>query len=114
LTFFIYAMVLMDLVRMVPMEPQEFAAGERAEPAPAVTVSINRQGELFIDRQPVTLADLLPRLRNAVDADPATHVYIVADREGDADRLPMFLDLYDRLANEGLTIKLVGRPPDEP
>lgn len=112
LTFFIYAMVLMELVRMVPMDPQEFASGERAEPAPAVTVSINRQGELFVDRQPVELESLLPLLQEIVDADPDTHVYIVADREGDADRLPIFLDLYDRIANAGMTIKLVGRPQE--
>jgi len=113
LTFFIYAMVLMELVRMVPMEPQEFAAGDRAAPAPAVTVSINRHGELFIDRRPVALEDLLPELREIVDAEPETHVYIVADREGEADRLPVFLELYDRIANAGMTIKLVGRPRDD-
>lgn len=110
LTFFIYAMVLMELVRMVPMEPQDFASGERADPAPAVTISIDRHGDLFIDREPVQMENLLPQLRERVDVDPETHVYIIADQEGDADRLPIFLDLYDRIANAGLRIKLVGRP----
>jgi len=114
LTFFIYAMVLMDLVRAVPMQPQEFASGERAEPAPAVTVSIDARGDLFIDREPAALSEVLPRLREIVDAEPETHVYIVADRRGEADRLPIFFELYDLISNAGMTIKLVGPPKVAP
>jgi biopolymer transport protein ExbD len=114
LTFFIYAMVLMQMVRMVPMQPQEFASGDRTTPAPAVTVSIDRQGGLFVDRTPIELDDLLPHLRELIDREPATEIFIVADQEGDSDRLPLFLELYDRIANAGLTIKLVGRPKPEP
>ena len=38
--------------------------------------------------------------------------YVAAEEDGDADRLPVFLDLYDRLALAGFDIKLVGRPGD--
>lgn len=110
LTFFIYAMVMMVRAELLPMELREFASATPAVPAPAITLSIDADGAIFINRRAIALDDVLPELREAVDADPATVIYIAADERGTSDRLPVFFDLYDRLANAGLNIKLVGRP----
>jgi biopolymer transport protein ExbD len=113
LTFFIYAMVLMIRAELLPVQMQEFASGEPATPAPAVTVSIDRAGALYVDREPVAMENVLQRLKDAKEQDPETVIYLAAEEIGDTDRLPTFLSLYDRLANAGLDIKLVGRPPGE-
>ena len=112
LTFFIYAMVLVIRPELVPMELKQFAAGERAEPTPAVTISIDSTGGLFLDRQAIDLDALISRLREIRRADESTVIYIAADMQGETDRLPVFLDLYDRLAVEGIDVRLVGRPGD--
>jgi hypothetical protein len=38
---------------------------------------------------------------------------VAAEEVGSLDRLPVFLSLYDRLAQAGLDIRLVGRPGEE-
>jgi len=113
LTFFIYAMVLMIRADLLPMEMPEFASGTPATPSPAVTISIDRNGALYVDRELVTIDTVVERVQEVVALDPKTAVYVAADKEGSADRLPIFLALYDRLALEGLNIRLVGMPSED-
>lgn len=108
LTFFIYAMVMMVRAELLPMQMQEFASASPAVPAPAVTLSIDSEGVIHLDREPIELADILPALEQRMAQDPDTVVYIAADERGTSDRLPIFLELYDQLANAGLDIRLVG------
>jgi biopolymer transport protein ExbD len=112
LTFFIYAMMLMVRAEMVPVNLPELQSGVPATPAPAVTISIDAAGALYVDREPVAPEDIRAVILRRVADDPDTIVYIAADERGDEDRLPIFIDLYDRLANAGLTLKIVGRPKD--
>jgi hypothetical protein len=40
-------------------------------------------------------------------------VYVAVEEErGDVDRAPLLISLYDRLANCGLELKLLGRPAE--
>lgn len=111
LVFFIYAMVLMVRVDLVPMELRTFETGQPAEPAPAATISIDLAGGLFLDRSPVALEELADRVLERLAADPATVVYLaVADGDGSVDRAPVLQDVWDRLRPTGVTINLVGRP----
>ena len=112
LTFFIYAMVLMIRAELLPIEMVELSSGQTATMDPAVTISLDRNGRLFVDREPVEIDAVVPRLRDIVDRDPTTVIYLAAEETGDTDRLPTFLRLYDRLAGADLDIKLVGRPTD--
>jgi biopolymer transport protein ExbD len=112
LTFFIYAMVLMVRAELLPIEMQSFVAGKPAAVTPAVTITIDRGGVLYLNRDEVSLEELLPRLEAHRAASPDTVVYVAAEATGDRDRLPTFLSLYDRLAFAGLDIRLVGSPGD--
>ena len=47
LTFFIYAVVMMVRVDMVPMELKQFTSGRPAKPAPAATISLDLEGALL-------------------------------------------------------------------
>jgi biopolymer transport protein ExbD len=113
LTFFIYAMVLMIRAELLPVQMQAFVSGEPAQPAPAVTITLDGAGSLFVDRERVTLDTVLERLEMAKRRDPKTVIYLAAEEEGAADRLPTFLSLYDRLRSAGMEVKLVGRQDDE-
>lgn len=134
LTFFIYAMVLMIPAKVLPMRLQPLTSGLRGQAVPAVTVSITRDGRIAVDRKMSTLETLLEDVQAAVDiagGDPETIVYIATEESdpleneqgpdeepagsqgevlGGVDRLPLFIDLYARLARTGLNIRLVGRP----
>ncbi|MCZ6837179.1 MAG: biopolymer transporter ExbD [Planctomycetota bacterium] len=113
LTFFIYAMVLMVRAELLPVQMQEFASGIPATPEPVMAITLDEHGDLFLNREPIELDDVVGRLQEAVRENPETAIYLAAAAEGETDRLPVFLELYDRLAFAGLNIKLVGRPSDE-
>ncbi len=112
LTFFIYALVLMAPQVMLPLKMQAFGSGKPLAPTPAVTVTINQQGELLLDLDPVSLEELPALLMERTQAEPALEIHLIADERGEQDRLPLFLALFDKLAHSGLNLKLVGRPPD--
>ena len=113
LTFFIYAMVLMKRADLLPMALPEFASAEPGVPSPAVTVSIDRDGAVYLDRAAVDLGDIVPRLQQITTDDPSTKIYLAAAAQGDVDRLPTFLALYDELSVAGLDITLVSAPKDD-
>lgn len=113
ITFFLYAMVLMVRAEVLPMETPELATGTEADTPPAITVSLDEQGNLYVDRAPTTLDELVPTLRELVGEQPGAIVYLAAADQGDVDRLPLFIDLYDQLAGEGLDLRLVGRARSE-
>ena len=110
LTFFIYAMVLMVRAEIVPMQLKEFESGSPAKIPPAVTVSIDHSGMLFINRETVEMDQIILRLQEMKQDDPSTIIYLAAEEQGTTDRLPIFLELYDKLSLAGLDIKLVGKP----
>jgi len=111
LLFFIYAVMLMVRVDILPMQLREFESGKSATPAPAATVSVGLDGSVALDRVPVALADLRPRLEEMRARDPRTVVYIaLADGQGAVDRAPLLQELWDRLNGLGLPINFVGRP----
>ncbi len=112
LTFFIYAMVLMVRAELLPVEMHSFSSGEATTVAPAVAITIDRDGSLFLNREPISMDAVLARLAELKAQDPDTIIYIAAEKVGTNDRLPVFLDLYDELAHAGLNITLVGSPEE--
>lgn len=112
LTFFIYAMVLMVRAELLPVQLHSFASGEPTTVPPAVAITIDKTGALYLDRELIAMDAVLDRLAAVRATDPTTVIYVAAAKVGEQDRLPTFLDLYDTLARAGLSIKLVGSPED--
>ncbi len=112
LTFFIYAMVLMVRAELLPVEMHSFSSGEPITLPPAVAITIDRDGALFLNLEPIEMDAVLDRLVEVKAANPDTIIYVAAEKVGTTDRLPVFLDLYDELAHAGLNIKLVGSPQE--
>lgn len=114
LTFFVYAMVLMVRAELLPVDMQQFVSGDPARPAPAVALTLDARGALFLDGEPIVPEAVVARLQAIQKEHPETTIYLAADAQGEVDRLPRFLELYDRLAFAGLRITLVGAPGDPP
>ena len=118
LTFFIYAMVLMDRIELVPLELKPLEAGatiDRDAPPPARTLSLDGSGSLFLDRTPIALADVVPTLRTTLEADPGTVLYLaVSDEVGPSDRTPLLLELWNELRMADIPVRMVGRPAEVP
>ncbi len=110
LTFFIYAMTLMVRAELLPVEMHHFSSGKPTTVPPAITITIDRNGSLFLNREPVAMEAVRERLETYKAADPDTVIYVVTERTGVQDRLPTFLDLYDELFHAGLDFKLAGSP----
>lgn len=111
LTYFIYATATLMRVDIVPMHLRQYSSAVAATPAPALTISMDLQGQTFIDREPVPIKDITWRVRERVTKDRSTVVYLaIADGEGSVDRAPKLTDLWDRLRTLNITVNLVGRP----
>ncbi len=114
LTFFIYAMVLMDRIELVPLDLKPLEAGAvvaDAAPPPARTLSLDGEGGMFLDRESITLDAVVPELRKTLEADPETVLYLaVSDEVGPSDRIPVLLELWNQLRLAEIPIRMVGRP----
>lgn len=113
LTFFIYAVVMMVRVDMVPMELKQFASGKPAKPLPAATISLDLNGAIYFNKDKVTIDEVAEKVKAAKQADPTTIVYLaVANGQGTMDRAPLMQDLWDRLKDLGVAVNLVGKPKE--
>jgi biopolymer transport protein ExbD len=113
LTFFIYAVVMMVRVDMVPMELKRFSTGQPAKPAPAATISLDIEGLVYFNKEKITVEEVAPRVKAAREADPTTIVYLAVDHgQGKIDRAPILQDLWDRLKDLGVAVNFVGKPSD--
>ncbi|RLS67123.1 MAG: hypothetical protein DWH97_02155 [Planctomycetota bacterium] len=109
LAFFIYSVMMMERVDLVPMELTTYQSGKAAKPAPAATISIDLDGNLYLDRVPVALDELTSRLESARTAAPDLVVYLaLADGSAKVDRSALFLDIWDRLQPAKFNVNVVG------
>jgi biopolymer transport protein ExbD len=111
LTFFLYAMVLMVRVDMVPVPLEQYASGEAPDPTPAIGLVLRIDGSIHIGQDAVAMEDVGSTLQSLLEASPDTVIYLVLEEgEGDVDRGPLLTELWDRVRREGVEIRLVGRP----
>lgn len=111
LTYFIFATATLMRVDLVPMQLRSYQSGKAATPAPAVTISVDLEGRVFVDKEQVKVDELAPKIKARVDKDRKTVVYLaIADGQGKVDRAPLMQDVYDRLRTLNITVNMVGRP----
>jgi biopolymer transport protein ExbD len=111
LTYFIFATATLMRVDLVPMQLRQFTSGVAAKPAPAVTIAVDLEGRVFVDREQVRVMDLAPRVKEKLEKDKKTVVYLaIAEGQGTVDRAPLLQELWDRLRPLNITVNLVGKP----
>ena len=110
LTFFIYQVMVTERVDLIPMELRTYRSGTAAKPAAAATISIDLDGALYLDRVPVPLDELVPRLEPMRVTSPDLTVYLaLADGASKVDRSALLLDIWDRLQPAKFNVQIVGR-----
>ncbi len=115
LTFFMYSIAFMVRVDLVPMELRKFHGSTPARPAAAATVSVDLDGKLYLDLEPVELGELSTRLLEFKAVEPDLVVYLaLASGTGAIDRAPILQDAWDVLSSTGLKVSVIGRPKTKP
>jgi len=115
LTFFVYAMVLMVRIDLLPMDLQRFESAQRATPQPAIVIHIDLAGRLLVNDEIVQMDNVLGKIQAAQSAQPGAVIYLaLAAGVGTIDRAPILTELWDHMKNAGLKINFVGRPKDAP
>ena len=110
LSFFIYSVMVMERVDLIPMSLRTYQSGTAAKPVPAATISVDLDGSLYLDRVPIGLDALVPKLEAAREAAPDLVVYLaLADGASPVDRSAILLDVWDRLQPSQFNVSIVGR-----
>ncbi|MEE2907188.1 MAG: biopolymer transporter ExbD [Planctomycetota bacterium] len=110
LTFFIYAMVLMVRVDMLPVPLETYASSEEPDTTPAVGITLRLDGSIYVGHDQVPLNDVLPTIEKVLNDEPGTVVYLVMEAgNGTVDRGPLLTGLWDHLHLAGIDIQLVGQ-----
>ena len=110
LTFFIYAMVLMVRVDMLPVPLESYSSSVEPEPTPAVGITLRLDGSIYVGHDPVALNDVLSSVKQFLDDEPGTTVYLIMEAgNGTIDRGPLLTGLWDQLHMAGIDIQLVGQ-----
>lgn len=76
--------------------PKASSAESLAEPK-TVAITVNNQGQIFMDAYPVTLQDLETRLRNIKASNPETPIVLKGDATAQYGKITEVLDLCRRL-----------------
>lgn len=108
LTFFVFALVLMVRADVLDVALPELTSGRPARSEPAITVTLDQAGAVFLDGEPTDAADL-PRLIEARrEAHPAAPLLLAVDERAAAGDL---LRITDTLVGAGLgEFSVIGRP----
>ncbi len=92
LVFFIYSVLSMTVHRGLPVHLPA-ASTSSVDKAEFVTITLQRDGEIFFEGQKTDMHVLLSLLTEAWDRDPDVTVYLRADREVSYQRVVEVLDL---------------------
>ncbi|MFK7160642.1 biopolymer transporter ExbD [Marinospirillum sp. MEB164] len=107
----IFFIVTTSFVRESGIEvdpPQASTAEVQAQAS--ILIAISPEGEIWLDREPVTLAALGPRVVRLQAESPQSSVVIQADRASRSGRL---VEVMDRLRQAGVDrIALAAQQPD--
>lgn len=113
LTFFIYAMVLMVQIDVMPVPMESYISGTAAEPVPATSITIDLDGSIYVGQEPASIDEVSGMLDDILAASPDTSIYLVmAAGDGEVDRGPILTSLWDNLRESGVEIMLVGQAID--
>ena len=111
LTFFIYAMVLMVRVEVLPVPLESYVSGTPAEVRPSISVTIAIDGNTYVNSTVVPIENIASAVREQLVESPDAAIYLVVE-DGTAvtDRGPLLTGTWDALRREGLEIFFVGAP----
>ena len=99
LVFFMMASLAMTIYQGLPVSLPEAASGQRTA-AETANITVSRDGQTYLNREPVAVAALPQKLRPLLAAHRDLAVVINADREVAHARV---VDVLDELRGSGVT-----------
>ncbi len=110
LTFFIYSLVLMVQAQILPVELSPLSSGQSAKPADIQAITVDREGLIYLNRQPIAVDAIDAKLAELASLDPQPTLYLALESQGDVDRGPLLLNLIEMVRGAGLErFVLVGQ-----
>ncbi|MDJ0609694.1 MAG: protein TolR [Kiloniellales bacterium] len=93
----------------VPVDLPKTQAKALSQPEEPLVISINNQGAVFIQEDPIEIEKLVPRLVAITDNKPDTRIYLRGDRAVDYGRI---MEVMTRVNTAGFTrLALVSELP---
>lgn len=114
--FFLLVYFIMTSLSLVQMDahgvqlPASRTAGTK--PAEKMVVTLTQAGELFVDSDTVSEAEMVRKVRDGVNANPEVAVVLNIDREAEVARFLRIFDLVKQ-ADPG-NVQIATAPPDPP
>lgn len=113
--FFLLVFFMITSLSMIEMKehkvnlPQSSTA--QAKPVEKVVVSLSKEGGYYVDSNPVAMDQILPRLRQAIQANPNTVVVLNCDR---GQRVARFLAIMDLAKQANPSSMMIATAPKIP
>ena len=108
LVFFMMASLAMTIYQGLPVSLPEAASGQRAA-AETANITVSRDGQTYLNREPVAIVGLSQKLRPLLAANRDLAVVINADREVAHARV---VDVLDELRGSGVTRIAIAVVPE--
>ena len=109
LVAFIYASMFLTQKTGLPINLPE-ASQIDLQPVDVITLTITKEGRLYLDEQPLTLNELVQALRDARSSGPDAVLLVEADREAEVGRLVQVMDTTRKAGIAALTIQAKTEP----
>lgn len=110
LVFFMMASLSMTVYRGLPVNLPRATSGS-TPPAESAAITVSRDGQAYLDRQPVTREVLGQRLRGLVGANPLVAIIITADEAATHGHV---VDVLDEVRTAGVTRMAIAIRPEAP
>jgi biopolymer transport protein TolR len=96
----------------VPVNLPKTAAAKASQPKQPVVISIDEQGQPFLDKEPLTPDLIMPRLKALASADPAQVVLVRGDRAVPYGRI---VEIMGQINAAGFSkVSLIAQAPSMP
>lgn len=111
LTFFIYSLIVMVRAEVLPVTLTSLGTGKRATPTQVQAITIDHQGQFFLNREPISEESLGSRLLEIAGMADRPTVYVAMEAQGTTDRGPVLINLIERIRLAGIEdFVVVGQP----
>ncbi len=104
LVVFIYAMLSMAVHRSLPVDLPHSAAVE-IDPEVRLTITVRGEGDVYVDKEPVSMDELSSLLRDKAEADRDPGVILVADQNIVYQQLFAVLDRIKQAGIERISLQ---------
>lgn len=111
LTFFIYSLIVMIRAEVLPVTLTTLGTGNRATPTQVQAITIDHEGQFFLNREWVDEDVLNGRLIEISGMADRPTVYVAMEARGSKDRGPVLINLIEMIRSAGIEdFVVVGQP----